>query len=136
MYFLYVFLAVLVLMNVRTLLWLVGFKSVMPRIFPITVYKKALGPQGEGVIVTLRVPWFTFRNQSWSDQAKCRTTRAKVIRIKTIYEGRAVSTARGYGGFLYTVGAIVKPDNGYCYWPKTCAPGIHFFMREQKARSY
>lgn len=87
----------------------------------------------EDLIATLEIPKGAEFQSSLGDE--CRTARAKVLKIVD-EDGNEVESGRSSYDetFVYEVGKYVEAP--YREWLDECAPGIHFFLRKEKAEQY
>jgi hypothetical protein len=106
----------------------------------ITAAQTLIAPSGEligwkkcqdGVIVQLIIPRRAKRHNATG--RKCRASYAKVAKIFGAKEAKSLRD----DSFIYRVGRIVRPKNGYNAdrWNE-CAGGIHFFLTREEAEEY
>jgi len=87
-------------------------------------------------IVKLEIPEYAKRSSATSN--KCRCSKAKVLEIKDVKNGRTVDeiTNTNMLRCIYKVGEMVYPDFfDECRWHE-CSNGIHFFMTEEEVSLY
>ena len=101
-------------------------------------WKKAIvAGQGGACIVELLVPSEAKRSSATS--RKCRVSKAKVLSIKSIdgKEDFEKAIAQYDNSFVYEVGQIVEPKNGFTdnRWIG-CGAGIHCFITRKEAELY
>ena len=101
-------------------------------------WKKAIvAGQGCACIVELLVPSEAKRSSATS--RKCRVSKAKVLSIKSIdgKEDFEKAIAQYDNSFVYEVGQIVEPKNGFTdnRWIE-CGAGIHCFITRKEAELY
>ena len=89
-----------------------------------------------GAIVKLGIS--TSAKRSHGSGRKCRCSKAKCLAIFD-RDGNAISEATSEydASFVYRVGKVVKPSNGFDEdrW-NTCGAGIHFFLTRLEAEAY
>jgi hypothetical protein len=89
-----------------------------------------------GLIVKLGISASAKRNHG--SERKCRCSKAKCLAIFD-RDGNAISEATSEydASFVYRVGKVVKPANGFDddRW-NTCGAGIHFFLTRLEAEAY
>lgn len=113
-----------------------AWKSQIPLVCPeegdFVAYKKVIG-DGMGLVATLLIQG----DRSSAMGRKCRTSKAKVLSIKTLagepFEGEAKSMWDI--SFKYRTGETVQATFDRD-WTEECAQGIHFFMTRQEAIDY
>lgn len=122
----------------------------MPKVKKIIGYKKVYvfdryGDYVRAVIATLEIPRGSQRYQYIGRidgrkylEAKCRTSEAKVLSLKTLYADEDVleATSCHDRSFKYRVGETVYPTNGFALTDETCDSGIHFYMRKRDAERH
>lgn len=99
-------------------------------------YKKALTVvRGQTCIVELKI--LEDAKRSSGVGKKCRCDKAEVLSI-SLLDGTPIDVACSWydSDFIYKVGEIVEEPNFNNYRWKTCAKGIHFFMKKEEAINY
>ena len=109
-----------------------------PETGAFVAWKKALvAGQGGSCIVELLVP--SEAKRSSATTRKCRVSKAKVLSIKSVdgKEDFEKAIAQYDNSFVYEVGQIVEPKNGFgeCRWVE-CDAGIHCFITRREAELY
>lgn len=109
-----------------------------PETGAFVAWKKAIvAGQGGACIVELQVPSEAKRSSATS--RKCRVSKAKVLSIKSIdgKEDFEKAIAQYDNSFVYEVGQIVEPKNGFKdnRWIE-CGAGIHCFITRKEAELY
>lgn len=101
----------------------------IPQNVELTVYKKLR----DNVVAELLIPAYASRTATPVDN-KCRASEAKVIALHGT-TSTEVSSLRDEG-FIYKLGATVKPNDYNPDIRVACTNGIHFFMRREEAEAY
>ena len=109
-----------------------------PETGAFVAWKKSLvAGRGGACIVELLVPSDAKRSSATS--RKCRVSKAKVLSIKSIdgKEAFEKAIAQYDNSFVYKVGQIVEPKNGFedNRWIE-CGAGIHCFITRREAELY
>lgn len=104
------------------------------------VYKKIHDvDDGDELIAVLELAKGTRAVLNPDGDGKCRAEKAKVLRIFNIASDEDLKKGRsGHDrDFIYEVGKIVTPTNGFDSDPKyACGSGIHFFFEQEDAENY
>ena len=119
------------LKNVKTNINTIGYNLACPEEGSFIGYKKA-----NDCLVKLLI--LKDSKRSSSTTSKCRCDKAKVLEIRDIRTGEKVGKiSSNYDfRFIYKIGEIIKVDNFDDNRWNECAPGIHFFMKEEDAINY
>ena len=119
------------LMGIKTNMYTSGYNLACPEEGSFIGYKKA----GK-CIVKLLIPEDAKRSSATT--AKCRCDKAKVLDIEDIMTGEKIETVNSNydTNFTYIVGEMVYVDDFDDNRWNECAPGIHFFMKEEDAINY